>query len=220
MKIFDSSNPRVVAAAALAVLTLTQNVQGTADPLTVVSSNSTRIAVSIPTFGKLNVLNPSLTPNTITFNGVQAGDTVSIMGILFTAVSGAPSAQQFNITGGDTAAAASLATQIASFFRTGPGAWFRTEDQAVAFGLTVSEPTGLVSVSCTCGIEASFDGINATPINGLSTPAFNAISGTGLKSSMSLNVGGVAYVRANVSALTGAGAQVVVNLNGINSKSS
>lgn len=220
MKIFDSSNPRVVASAISNVVTLTTNVQGTHDPLLLLSSNAARIACSVPKFGLLNQLNPSLTPNTIITTGVLVGDTVTVNTVVFTAVASGATGLQFNQGGGDAATAASLVSAINAYFKINAGAWFRTEDQTVAFGLTVYEPTGLVTVSATCAIEASFDGINAVAINGLTNPPFSNISGVGSKTAMTANVGGVAFVRANVTALSGTGAIVVVQLHGINSKSS
>lgn len=49
---------------------------------------------------------------TITAASALAADTVTVNGVVFTAVSGAGTAHQFDISGSDTAAAASLATKI------------------------------------------------------------------------------------------------------------
>lgn len=49
---------------------------------------------------------------TVTCASVQAGDTVTINGVTFTAVSGTPAANEFDISGTDSAAATSLAAAI------------------------------------------------------------------------------------------------------------
>lgn len=49
---------------------------------------------------------------TITLSSNVATDTVTVNGTVFTAVSGAPSSVQYDISGGDTTGAASLAAQI------------------------------------------------------------------------------------------------------------
>lgn len=49
---------------------------------------------------------------TITLSSNAAADTVTVNGIVFTAVSGAPTSSQYDISGGDTTGAASLAAQI------------------------------------------------------------------------------------------------------------
>ena len=68
--------------------------------------------------GSMDVTTVELTPSavaasgTVTAASAQAADTVTVAGVAFTAVSGSPTGNQFDISGSDTAAAASLASAI------------------------------------------------------------------------------------------------------------
>lgn len=53
-----------------------------------------------------------LATGTVTLASAQAADTVTLNGVVFTAVSGAAGANQFDISGGNTTGAASLAAAI------------------------------------------------------------------------------------------------------------
>lgn len=57
-------------------------------------------------------INAARATGTITLSANAATDTVTVNGTVFTAISGAPSAVQYDISGGDTTGAASLAAQI------------------------------------------------------------------------------------------------------------
>lgn len=80
---------------------------------------------------------------TVTFAGVLAGDTVTINGLVYTAVAGAKANNtQFSIDGTDTVDAADLADSIVNDVRVGSEDYTATSDAAV---LTVTSTTALPS---------------------------------------------------------------------------
>lgn len=215
MKIFDTRTPRVLAVAALGVLTLTQNAQGTPDPLVVTATGGT-MAVDIPVAGEKNVLTTgwstwNATPNTVALASVIATDTLTIQGQVFTAVALGASGKSFNVGLTDAATATNLAAAITAWFAKNEGPWFQTNDTFLSFEATVADPTNAVSVAATVGIEVSVDGVNAVTHPDIS--AFS-LSGTGLAIGMSKAVGAYPFVRAKVSAMTGTGAYTQVFMHG------
>lgn len=79
-------------------------------------------------------VNSALATGTITFSSQVATDTVTVNGTTFTAVSGAPTSSQYDISGGDTTGAASLATQI-------------NANTTLAAMLTASAASGVVTLT-------------------------------------------------------------------------
>lgn len=82
------------------------------------------------------VENGTKATGTVTLASVQAADTVTINGVVFTAVSGAPAANQFDISGTDTTSAASLALAINS-----------TASALVNQNVTATSALGVVTIS-------------------------------------------------------------------------
>ena len=215
MKIFDTRTPRVLAVAALGVLTLTQNAQGTPDPLVITSTGGT-MAVDIPVAGAKNVLTTgwstwNATPNTVALASVIATDTLTIQGQVFTAVASGASGKEFNVGLTDAATATNLAAVITSWFAKNEGPWFQVNDPFLVFEALAADPMNAEAVTATVSIEVSVDGVNAVTHPDVS--AFS-LSGTGKAVGVSKPVGAYPFVRANVSAMSGTGAYAQVMMHG------
>ena len=105
----DAANPNVV--------TVTANTSGSGDRYTFLTSDDTRLAWTGRKVLADRKVDAALATGSITCATVGAGDTVTVMGVVFTPVSGdaTPGQSTFTIDGDDTVTAASLALQINNY---------------------------------------------------------------------------------------------------------
>lgn len=206
MKIFDTRNPRLVATAALAVVSLAYNAQGAPDPRSV-RPNGAHFVVSAPDSQQFNVLDNTRTPWTITCATPVDGDYLVVQGVVFTAKAAGATGNQFNIGVDNTATAVNLAAVLNAYFGKNVGAWFTSHGQQLAFQAEVAEDTGAAAVTATISIEVSVDGVN--PVIHPDLAAFS-FTGTGKVVGLSKDISAYPFVRANVSAMTGTAAYAQV----------
>lgn len=74
---------------------------------------------------------------TCTCASAQAGDTVTVNGVVYTAVSGTPAANEFDISGNDTAAATSLAASINAALITDTGVFGKIQAKSALGVVTI-----------------------------------------------------------------------------------
>lgn len=206
MQILNTSNPLLSAASPSGnnVVEMLNNSQGTVVPVPTLVG-STGITAFNPTRANLDVINPVYP--TFTFSGTAAGATLSVNGVVYTAVASAATGYQFNIGATDAVTAANFLAVFNSLQAVEPGAWF-TEPAAKIIVQFTLDGTG--TVSATAQLEVSLDGVNAFVHPGL---AAQSLSGTNHAQFISAELDVYPFIRVNVTALSGTGAKVIATLS-------
>jgi hypothetical protein len=204
MRIFDSANPLLVAVLGVStnVINIQNNAQGTPVPFATLVGNAHITAVN-STRANLDVIN-TYWPN-FTFSGVVATDTLSVNGVVYTAVASGATGAQFNVGVSDAATAANFITVFNAAQAVGTSAMWTDQGHAkVEYQATVD---GTGTVAANVQIQVSLDGQNM--FNHPTLSAF-ALSGTAHAQSISQEVDAYPFFQAVVSGVTPAGARVIV----------
>ena len=180
MKIFDSSNPVLTATASGPVVTITPNPQGTQVVDKALATSGATLVVSAGTPKRIQdavssevFVLPGLpltkiqwagyygfNPLNITLASVVATNTVTIDGVVFTAIASGATGTQFNVGGNDTATAVNLAASINAYFnsQTYPGQNFVMKCARILWEAVVTTTSG--NAAATGSVQGSIDGVN------------------------------------------------------------
>lgn len=208
MKIFDTTNPSIVATALNATVKIQQGVIGTpltstAKPQVDVSASNGHMTIAVNA-NRLYIPIPE--PSTINLAGVVANDVVKVLGITYTCVAAGAVAQQFNVGGTDAITATNLAAAINAYYASATlaGEWFECSG-SIAPSFQANGKTSAGAGTATIVIDGSNDGINpALPV--LMTLSVTMTDNTKVYSQSNAILAQYSFIRARLTALTGTGA--------------
>ncbi len=223
MKIYDSSVPYITASNLGAVVTLTPNNMLAPVAAKSVASSGPHLTISSATAGLNNLPLNLLTYGgpygyqslNVTLSGVVAGDTLTLDGYVYQAVTSGATGTQFVVGGSDAATAANLVVAINNNYATyanWPGPWFTAHALNLIFEGVMTTTVG--SGTANVDVEASLDGVNPFSLGISAAPVF-AFSGASPQILFSSPVqAGYPLVRVRPkSSFTGTGLKFVVSMS-------